>query len=97
MKKLQKFLPLFALVLGLGLVLTQSAFKSKTDVRYGYDSTYGWIDVDNLPPGATVDCLMPQLNVTCTQKYNGHPEDPETVVTGDRETGIFVYTPPPAK
>ena len=52
MKNLRKLLPLFALVLGIGLVFTQSAFKSTTTTEYGYDpnnstglAVNGWVDL----------------------------------------------------
>jgi|GEM_PF-2402217 len=53
MKNIKKFLPVLALVLGLGLVLTQSAFKAskKNMVEYGKIQTLtgiDWVDLSNL-------------------------------------------------
>ncbi|RYF25077.1 MAG: hypothetical protein EOO42_04535 [Flavobacteriales bacterium] len=72
MKNLKNLLPVLALVLGLGLVLTQSAFKSgKTTMTYQYDrnDAFGidnpahWNNLAETPQqscseGTTLPCIV---------------------------------------
>lgn len=72
MKNLKKLVPVFALVLGLGLVFTQSAFKaSKTTMTYQYDRNDAvgiddpahWNDLSVSPQescseGTTLPCIV---------------------------------------
>lgn len=79
MKNLKKLLPIFALVLGFGLVFTQSAFKSvqkNTPVEYQYTSNSNleedmqdidnWEVVDEETPSCPSGSVKP-----CRYSYDG--------------------------
>ena len=54
MKNLRKLLPLFALVLGIGLVFTQSAFTVKSTTPTYYNIAASGMPADWQPLGAIV-------------------------------------------
>ncbi len=74
MKNLKKFLPLFAFVLGLGLVFTQSAFKSvdkQLTKEWGFDENLGvWVDLNDLPIDATGTTCDEITLDPCTYIFN---------------------------
>ncbi|MEJ5994391.1 DUF6520 family protein [Pedobacter sp. Du54] len=100
MKNLKKLLPIFAFILGLGLVFTQSAFKSTTATEYGYDpmnttglAVNGWVDLSllieddgNQTPGRYA---CEDSESTCKAVFESQP-DAETPIPGDAEPGTFV-------
>lgn len=71
MKTLKNLLPLFAIVLGIGLVFTQSAFKSTITKTYQYQQANNdrlfdetaWADLDieesqSCSEGSTLPCVV---------------------------------------
>ena len=80
MKNLKKLLPIFAFVLGIGLVFTQSAFTTKT--TSGEYGLYGghWYDYNGTPPSGKVFICEGTEN-TCTYIFQGDPNDIENTET----------------
>lgn len=93
MKNLKNLLPLFAMIIGLGLVFTQSAFKAKKDTLYWFqvDTSTGAIStyLGNEEPGG--DCASDEvLNPTCSVAFEetdlqdpGQPTSPISNVNSD--------------
>jgi len=96
--------PIYAALVALVLVVSQSAFKpAKTDVLYGkdYNPTTGWkdltgINVDNSFPYAenTYSCVA-QEDETCTGEFDSTtpPTSSTSTPTGDSHEGLFICTP----
>lgn len=80
MKNLKKLLPVFAFVLGLGLVFTQSAFTTKTTSgEYGlYQGV--WYDYNGTPPSGK-KFICDGFTGNCTSLFTGDPNDPENMET----------------
>lgn len=102
MKNLKKLLPVFALVLGLGLVFTQSAFKAKTGDMYG--KTYSGSDVIWIPlteltedneseelPLGTYRCEFDEEEI-CTAEF-ATPPAVNAIPSAGTVPGIFNYNP----
>ncbi|WP_146186549.1 hypothetical protein [Pedobacter sp. HMWF019] len=91
MKKSFKF-PFLALILGLGLVVSQSAFKPVFASTWGNDPIKGWVNLASLPSTGNPDthyepsCTGP-TNV-CTRNYStGDPINGGSFTNGS--TGNF--------
>lgn len=102
MKNLKKFLPLLALVLGLGLVMTQSAFTKKTEMygkTYDEEENVHWVSLEGLTPyngpgslpQGTYRCNFSE-DETCTAEFSTPPSDND-VPTGIEIDGIFEVNP----
>jgi hypothetical protein len=98
MKNLKKLLPIFAFVLGVGLVFTQSAFKGVKLTEYGYDPTNstglavnGWVDLTLLTPddgnhdSGTYYC--DGSTDICKGIFDSAPEEEE--IPEDATPGVF--------
>lgn len=82
MNNLKKLLPLFAFVLGIGLVFSQSAFKAKTTM-YGktlVGTDVHWVPIDGLDPynepGPLPDGSYrcnPEETKTCLAEFSSPP------------------------
>lgn len=71
-------LGLVALLLGFGLVVTQSAFTPKQNVNaieYGYLDGQ-WVDVNSTPPTGQEYSCDDTLEQVCTYMFEGDPNDP---------------------
>lgn len=102
MKNLKKLLPVFALVLGLGLVFTQSAFKSGTTAMYGKVigvGTHDWEPLTGLTEftGSDEDPLtentyrcLASPSTTCTAEFDAPPVTDE-VESAAISNGIFEF------
>lgn len=83
MKNLKKFIPVFAFVLGIGLVFTQSAFKNATSTTtnwYLIDENTGVLDPSHQVIDPQEFCDEGQ-NKFCAREYNvsgGVPTTPTT-------------------
>jgi hypothetical protein len=101
MKNLKKLLPIFAFVLGIGLVFTQSAFKGVKLTEYGYDPTNasglavnGWVDLTSLTPddgshaSGTYRCIEEGL---CKGSFETPPS--EESEPQDTTPGKFIINP----
>lgn len=95
--QLLKKAPLMAFVLGLGLIIGMSSFKSNiVSTQYGNDNGT-WIPLNDLRPAADPDDLQPG-EYTCIQTT----EDPCTIYFEDgpgtpssnEVYGIFTYVEP---
>ncbi|QNK64141.1 hypothetical protein H7F33_06545 [Pedobacter sp. PAMC26386] len=75
MKNLKFNLPVIAMLLGLSIVFTQSAFKTDKKLLnvYGYNYTTGeWI-----PENPNYECKY-NANIVCKFEFNSAPEPGET-------------------
>lgn len=86
-------LGLVALLLGFGLVMTQSAFTPKQNVyaiEYGYLGGQ-WIDINSTPPtGKEYKCVETEEQI-CTYMFEGDPNDPLNPETGIPTARIGVF------
>lgn len=81
-------LGLVALVLGFGLVLTQSAFTNTDESEYGNFNGVWYNLADPPPPGKEYFC-EPSTTV-CTQIYSGGaPDQGGTLVRDEQLDGTF--------
>lgn len=81
-------LGLVALLLGFGLVITQSAFTNTDEVEYGYFDGVWYNLADSPPPGKEYFC-KPSTEV-CTQIYSGGaPDQGGTLVRDEQLDGTF--------
>jgi len=99
MKNLSKFLPVAALVLGLGLVMVESAFKSpQKGTEYGKTVVNGvvhWVDLSGLTYVDSENDLEEgqytcdeQENEHCTAFFETAPED-DAIDPNNGQEGIF--------
>ncbi len=81
MNNFKKFLPLFAFILGIGLIVTQSAFKNSADVKYVlYNGV--WYDLSQDPPqGKQFNCEI--SDDPCTVIYRDGAPDQGGMYVGD--------------
>lgn len=104
MKTIKINLPLMALLLGVCLIFTQSAFKGKRDtILYGrvvIEDEVTWQDLTT----ATIDSSLPYAHNSyrctpatgiCTAEFDdtNPPIDNSSTPTGSETTGKFIYTP----
>ena len=103
MKNLKNLLPLFAFVLGIGLVFTQSAFTPKS-TEYGYDpmntsgiAVDGWVDLTGLVLDNTG--TVPQSyrcdfsSEFCKVYFASTPNEETELPIDGYDSGTFIYNP----
>ena len=81
-----------ALVLGLTLAITGSAFKPIVQSEWGFDqATQQYYDINNLPSGSTFNCNL--STQVCTEIYDGDPNSGGTYIRDEKVDGTFVLVP----
>lgn len=77
-----------ALLLGVTLAITGSAFKPVVESEWGFDqTTQQYYDVNNLPSGSSYSCELSEE--VCTKIYDGDPNMGGTFVRSEKEYGTF--------
>lgn len=82
MNRLLSKLPLLAFVLAAFAAVAFGPARELPQDMYGYDPQHGWINVNSIPPGASVEC-----NSTGDCLYDEPGGTPLT-------EGTFKYNPP---
>ncbi len=98
MKNLKKFLPLFAFVVGLTLVFTQSAFKASSPSFDEWGQYTGpdteelehgkWYKPNALPSEDLKAICIDDID-PCRYQFNGDPNNGGTKEEGSMELGVF--------